>query len=83
MQPNLSFSPLQDGINVIICDLTLFRSKHMRGTVANDGQHLIFPQLVCTRVHKPSCYKTLKAVEVLYIDLQLPKANGNEHVFGK
>lgn len=52
VQTHLPFTTLQDGVDVIICDLAFFGSEHVSGTVADDGQHLVLPQLVCTWIHK-------------------------------
>ena len=54
-QTHLPFTSLQDCINVIICDLTLFGGEHMCGTMTDDGQHLILAQLVSARIHKSPC----------------------------
>lgn len=54
-ETHLPFTSLQDRNNVVICDLALLGSKHMCGTVADNGQHLILAQLVSTWIHKSSC----------------------------
>lgn len=58
---HLSFTALQDCINVVVCDLALLGGEHVRGAVADNRQHLVLTQLVCTRIHQPSC-KTWTAV---------------------
>lgn len=52
---HLPFTSLQDCINVVIRDLALLGGKHVRGAVADDGQHLVLAQLVSARIHKSSC----------------------------
>lgn len=54
-ETHLPFTSLQDRNNVVICDLALFGSKHVCGSVTDDGQHLILSQLVGAWIHKSSC----------------------------
>lgn len=55
-ETHLPFTSLQDGNNVVICDLTLLGSEHVCGAVADDGQHLVLAQLVGAWIHESSCW---------------------------
>lgn len=46
----LLFTSLQDDIDVFISNLTLLGREDVSGTVTNDGQHLVFAQLVHARI---------------------------------
>lgn len=54
-ETHLPFTSLQDCNNVVISDLALLGSKHVCGSVTDDGQHLVLAQLVGTWIHKSSC----------------------------
>lgn len=52
---HLPLAPLQDGVDVIVCDLALLGGEDVRGAVPDDREHLVFAQLVGARIHKSPC----------------------------